>query len=140
MTSFGVADVHVDVGGVGAGVVDRLRERGLGVDGVDFGGRALGDWALLLGRDFRALNRKAELHWAARQALQAGHASVPEAYRETIWRQAGGRNYEVAEKGSFQVEKKERVRARFGESPDYADAWVLSFSRIASSARRIFVV
>ena len=132
-------NVHIDQGGIGAGVVDRLRQT-LPVDGVDFGGGPLGDWAWLLGRDFKAANRKAELHWAARQSLQRGHASVPAAYRETIWRQAEWLNYEVAEKGAFLVEKKEKVRARFGESPDYADAWVISFSRMASSSRRIFVI
>ena len=138
--SIGGPQIHVDVAGIGAGVVDRLREMALPVDGVDFGGRVQHDYDWLLGRDFHASNRKAELHWAARHALQHGHASIPKEYQETIWRQLDWLNYEMTEKGAFQVEKKEKVRARFGESPDYADAWIISLSRTSMVGRRIFIV
>lgn len=132
--------IHVDVAGIGAGVVDRLREMSLPVDGVDFGGRVQHDYDWLLGRDFHASNRKAELHWAGRHALQHGHARISRDHTETLWRQLGWLNYEMTEKGAFQVEKKERVRARFGESPDYADAWIISLSRSSLVGRRIFLV
>ena len=56
-------NIHVDVDGIGAGVVDRMREEGVGCDAVDFGGKALGDWGWLLGNDMKILNRRAELHW-----------------------------------------------------------------------------
>lgn len=136
-----VADdhIHIDATGIGAGVVDRLREAGMGVEGVEFGGKPVGDYAWLLGSDFLAANRKAELHWAGRNLLVKGYASIPEKYRTTIWKQLSWPSYAISERGAVSVEAKEKLRARFGESPDYADAWILSLSR-ASASRRIFVI
>jgi phage terminase large subunit len=131
--------IHVDVSGIGAGVVDRLREAGLGVEGVDFGGKAEHDYDWLLGTDSKFLNRKAELHWAGRMLLMNSHASVPRKYSRTLWRQLGWTNYEYNARGMMRMESKDKLRARFGASPDHADAWVLSLSR-ATQRRRIFVV
>lgn len=134
-------NVHVDVIGLGAGVVDRLREAGYNVDGVDFGAQPMQDWAWLMGSDARMLNRRAELYWAARMALAQDHAAVPREFRHTIWREAGLVQYEQTDKGVTKIEPKERIRARLhGESPDFCDAWVLSFARATTSARRIYVI
>lgn len=131
--------LHIDVCGLGAGVVDRLRELGVGVDAVDFGSRAQEDYRWLLGSEFKAANRKAELHWAARDLLKKGHASIPEKYESTIWKQLQWPSYSINERGVLGIEAKERLRARHGESPDFADAWVISLSR-TSARSRIFVV
>lgn len=132
-------NIHVDVSGIGAGVVDRLREAGLGVEGVDFGGKAEHDYDWLMGTDSKFLNRKAELHWAARMLLMNGHASIPRKYSRTLWRQLGWTNYEYNERGAMKMESKDKLRARFGASPDHADAWVLSLSR-TTQRKRIFVI
>lgn len=135
---FGVPweNIHIDVIGLGAGVVDRLREKGKFVDGVDFGGKVLGDWPDLVGRDVKVLNRRAELYWAARQALNSDRASVPETYSRTIWREANLIQFEVATTGKLRIEAKDRIRDRFeGQSPDFADAWVLTFSRARNLPR-----
>ena len=131
--------ICVDVSGIGAGVVDRLREAGLLVEGVDFGGKAEHDYDWLLGSDSKFLNRKAELHWAARMLLMNNHQSIPSKYRRTLWRQLGWTNYEYNERGMMKMEGKDKLRARFGASPDHADAWILSLSR-TSKRPNIFVV
>jgi hypothetical protein len=53
--------ICVDEGGIGAGVVDRLRQMQLPVVGVQFGGKPLG--AVKLGEGVRVANRRAEM-WA----------------------------------------------------------------------------
>jgi hypothetical protein len=131
--------VSVDVSGIGAGVVDRLREAGLPVNAIDFGGPCEGDWTWLLGSDAKFLNRKAELHWAGRMALTNGYASIPSKFAKTLWRQLEWTNYEYNERGVLRMESKDKLRARFGASPDYADAWYISLCR-TSSRSRIFVI
>ena len=132
-------DVHVDLDGLGAGVVDRMREDGWGVDAVDFGGGPRNDWSWLIGNDMKILNRRAELHWVARMALMNGHLAVPREWRTTLWRQLGWTNYEYNEKGYLKMESKDKIRARHGNSPDHADAFLISLSR-ANSGPKIFII
>ena len=132
-------NVHVDLDGLGAGVVDRCREEGWGVDGVDVGGRALGDWNWLLGHDMKLLNRRAELHWVGRMALMNGHLCVPREWRKQLWRELTWTNYEYREDGRLKMESKDKLRKRYGGSPDHADAFFLCLSR-ASSQNRIWIV
>jgi len=138
---WGVSDcnIHVDLDGLGAGVVDRMREAGRSVDAVDFGSRARGDWNWLIGNDVKILNRRAELHWVGRMALMNGHLSIPRDWRATLWRQLGWTNYEYNERGMLKMESKDKVRARFGSSPDHADAFFLALSR-SGGATRLFVI
>ena len=133
------SNVHVDLDGLGAGVVDKMREEGLGVDAVDFGGGPAHDWSWLIGNDVKILNRRAELHWVGRMALMNAHLSVPREWRNTLWRQLAWTNYEYNERGFLKMEPKEKIRARHGSSPDQADAFFLCLSR-ASSGPRIFII
>jgi len=132
-------NVHVDLDGLGAGVVDRLREDEWLVDGVDFGGRPRGDWNWLLGHDVKLLNRRAELHWAGRMALLNGHLAVPRTWRKQLWREMGWAQYEYREDGRLKIESKDKIRAKYGASPDHADAFYLALSR-ASAGPRILVI
>jgi phage terminase large subunit len=132
-------DVHVDMDGLGAGVVDRMREEGWGVDAVDFGSLPKGDWAWLVGQDIKILNRRAELHWIARMGLINKHFSVPTQWRETLWKQLGWTNFEYNEKGMLKMEAKEKIRQRYGASPDHADAFYLCLSR-ANTMKRIYFI
>lgn len=138
---WGIEDknIHVDLDGLGAGVVDRMREAGRGVDAVDFGSRARGDWNWLIGHDIKILNRRAELHWACRMALMNGHLCVPREWRKHLWRQMSWTQYEYNERGMLKMESKDKIRARHGSSPDYSDAMMLALSR-ANSGSRIFVI
>ena len=130
---------HIDLDGLGAGVLDRMREEGWVADGVDFGGKPRGDWNWLLGHDMKLLNRRAELHWVGRMGLMNEHLCVPREWKRTLWRQLGWSNYEYNERGMLKIESKDKIRARFGSSPDHADAFFLCLSRARSGAR-IFVV
>jgi phage terminase large subunit len=122
-------NVHVDVIGIGAGVVDRLKQMGRYVDAVDFSARPIGDQKSLIGKHVRVRNRRAELYWAARCALHQGKASVPEVFRKTIWRECNLVQYDT-NRDILTIEPKEKIRDRYeGQSPDFADAWVMTFSR-----------
>jgi hypothetical protein len=127
---FGVPprNVHIDVIGLGAGVVDRLREVGYQVEGVNFGAKAQGDSKKIIGKNVRVKNRRAELFWVARCQLRAGRASVPAEFRRQIWAEASRIQY--LPQDVIQIEAKEKIKKKLdGKSPDYTDAWVLSFSR-----------
>ena len=132
-------NIHVDMDGLGAGVVDRIREEGSDCDPVDFGGKPLGDWDWLVGTEVKILNRRAELHWIGRMALLNHHAQIPEEYKPTVWRQLAWTNFEYNEKGLLKMESKDKIRARFGASPDFADAWYLTLSR-ARNRPKLFII
>ena len=116
-----------------------MREEGWGVDSVDFGAKPRNDWAWLIGTDVKMLNRRAELHWVGRMGFMNEHFSVPDEYRNTLWRQLGWTNYEYNEKGYLKMESKDKIRARYGSSPDHADAFFLALSR-GTGAPRIWVI
>lgn len=127
-------NVHIDVG-MGAGVIDRLRQTGFYVDGVDFGGGAKYDHKRLTGQALFQ-NRKSELFWVMRRYLEEGEASIPRKY-ERVWQQLQWHRYKLVEKaGGTQIgmrDHKEELKTRYGESPDYADAAVIGWSRVSAS-------
>ena len=61
--------VFVDEGGLGAGVVDRLRELGAPVHGVQFGGKAP--------QSGRFANMRAEIFWELRRLFMDGLIAIP---------------------------------------------------------------
>jgi len=138
---WGVEDknIHVDLDGLGAGVVDRMREADRIVDAVDAGSKAVGDWNWLIGHDMKILNRRAELHWVCRMALMNGHLCVPREWKKNLWRQCSWTQYEYREDGRLKMESKDKIRARYGSSPDFSDALMLCLSR-ASARSRVWVV
>lgn len=124
-------NVHIDRNGLGRGVVDRLREKGYGVDAVDPGGGPKGDWPGLLGEQ-QFLNRRAELMWIMRRALQEGLFKVPERYSE-VWQQAGWHTWAEKPRGGgtviyCDVDKAELKRLH-DRSPDDFDAACYCLSR-----------
>src|SRR5690242_13760091 len=58
--------IYVDAGGVGGGVVDRLKQLRYDVEGIQFGGRA--------NDSSRFANRRAEMYWTLRERLEDGLA------------------------------------------------------------------
>ena len=125
------SNVHVDVVGIGAGVVDRLRQRGISVEGVHYGGKPAGDWRALCG-DTTFENRKAELHWVGRHLILHNKARVPKGFSDT-WKDLQRINYEYTKKGTLAIESKAQLRKRHqGESPDFADSWFLALSRVGA--------
>jgi hypothetical protein len=127
-------NVHIDAGGVGKGAVSILRRKGYFIDAVDFGGAPRGEWSTLVGQTEFA-NRKAELAWILRRAMQTGIARLPRKYAES-WRQAQWHTYkDVVRAGGTAIavaESKDDLRKLYGRSPDEFDADCLAWSRGAA--------
>lgn len=115
--------IFVDEGGVGAGVVDRLRQLGLDVIGVQFGAKA--DGLSFTGEHERYANKRAELYGQLRQALKAGLA-LPDLADLTT--DLTAIEYGFNARDEIQLEKKEQMKARGLASPDLADALALTYA------------
>lgn len=108
--------VFVDGGGVGGGVVDRLRQIGIDVIEVQFGAAA---------RDPRKyLNRRAEIWGAMRDWLAVGCIDKD----ETLATDLTSVEYQFTLKDQIQLERKEDMKKRGLASPDDADALALTFA------------
>ncbi len=120
--------VRVDEIGIGAGVVDRLRELGLpGVTGVNVAQRS--------SRPEHFANLRAELYDGLKQRFQEGRIAIPDD-PELVGQLASVR-YSFTSSGQTKTEEKEEVRSRGLPSPDKADALMLAF---ASMARRPYKI
>lgn len=120
----GAAAVFIDEGGIGAGVVDRVRQMLAGhlVVGVNFGGRAdrytLGDGMPL------TANKAAEM-WASMRAwLKTG--AIPD--DPELKGELTGREYGFDLHNALRLEKKEDMKKRGLSSPDNADGLALTFA------------
>lgn len=124
--------VHVDVGGgYGGGVADVCGSRNFVVDRVNFGESPVGDWVDTIG-PVKFKNRKAELHWVARELIRRQHAAIAERYSET-WQDLSAPTFKRNEKDEIIIESKDAVKAKIGRSPDYGDSYVLSLSRAGNN-------
>lgn len=126
------ARLFIDVGGLGAGVYDRLVEMGYGsvVRPVNFGSAPLeppkiGDDGKPLGGG--PLNRRAEMWMAARDWLDdpAG-ADIPD--DDALQADACGPGYKYDSQSRVRLESKEDMRRRGAPSPDGWDAVALTFA------------
>ncbi|MGI6076178.1 MAG: capsid assembly scaffolding protein Gp46 family protein [Pyramidobacter sp.] len=106
----------VDVGGVGAGVADRLRQLGFSPIDVQFGSSS----ALP-----NCLNKRAEMWWRLRDWLKAGGALPPD---DDLRDDLMAPEYQFTAKGLVQLEKKADMKKRGLPSPDLADALALTFA------------
>ncbi len=109
--------VFVDEGGVGGGVVDRLRELGAPVYGVHFGGSAQ--------RPTRFHNRRSEIFWELRRLFDLKAIAIPR--DEELAGQLLGLRYDISSSGQVRLEGKREMRKRGMPSPDKADALALAF-------------
>ncbi len=117
------AQVYVDEIGVGAGVVDRLRELGHPVRGVNVARKAQ--------QDGLYVNLRAEGYWTLRQRFTSGRISIP-ADNQLVGELAALR-YGYDSQGRIKMESKDDMRKRNLPSPDKADALMLAF--LAPSSR-----
>ena len=109
--------VLVDEVGIGAGVVDRLREEGYRVQGINAGKPAQDS-------DHHA-NLRAEGYWNLRQLFVDGSLRIP-ADNDLVGQLAALR-YTFNSLGQVLIESKEEMRRRGVPSPDKADALMLAF-------------
>jgi hypothetical protein len=111
--------VFVDQGGLGAGVVDRLRQLGhRNIIGVDFGGKPLDP--------VKYLNKRTEMWWLLAEWFEQGPAIPPDA---DLSSDLTAPEYGfTGDKGQIALEKKADMKKRGLASPDCGDALALTFA------------
>lgn len=126
--TYGATVVFVDGGGVGGGVVDRLRQLGIPVVEVDFGSSPDG-----VNPDDGAayLNKRAEM-WGAMRAWLS-HGSIPDiktGEQTTIIDELVAPGFTFSGKGDnlIQLEGKKDMKRRGVPSPNVADALAMTFA------------
>jgi hypothetical protein len=111
-------EILVDSIGLGAGVVDRLRELSLPARGINVAESPA------MGGTYR--NLKAELWYRARAWLEARDCKM--ARDEVLIAELATVRYSFTSNGKIQIEGKDEIRKRGLPSPDKADAFVLTFA------------
>lgn len=111
----------VDVTGIGGGVVDRLKQLGFSVIGVDFGGRPNAG---------KFLNKRCEMWWELSQWLRAG-GGIPD--DSELISELTSPTYSFNSAGKLVLESKADMKARGVSSPDKADALALTFAQPVAS-------
>lgn len=114
--------IAVDEGGVGGGVVDRLKMMGAPVVGVQFGGKPLGHVRLANGE--KVANRRAEMWAVMREWMQGG--AIPD--DDDLFDDLIGVEYSFNVRDEIQLEKKEHMKERGLASPDDGDGLALTFA------------
>ena len=114
------AKVFVDIGGLGAGIVDRLFEFGCRdvVVGVNAGSKPLN------GRIYA--NKRAEMWGVLREWLHDEPCQVPN--NDALHSDICGIRYKIDSNSRLQMERKEDMKKRGIRSPDSADALCLTFA------------
>ena len=113
-------NIFIDDIGVGRGVCDRLKEKGKRVNGVSVGDRPITDEGKA-----RYFNIKAENYLNLASWLEAGGKLV----QNRAWEQLTWIKYKVNSDKNVQIERKEKLKARVGRSPDTAEALMLTFTK-----------
>lgn len=126
-TSLGATTIFVDGGGVGGGVVDRLRQLNLPVIEVSFGGKP--DGIPAKERGVKYLNKRAEIWGATRDFLEVGCIPdhIPGA-EDSLISQLTAPTYTMTSKDAIALEPKETMRRNGKPSPDVADALACTFA------------
>lgn len=116
----------VDGGGVGGGVVDRIRELKYPVHEVNFGGKP--DKITLDGTHEKAYNKRAEMWLSFRQWLRDGGVlpKDPDLRKQIIQQTYEFRTIRGGD--AIILTSKEAMKADGLDSPDIADAYVLLFA------------
>jgi phage terminase large subunit len=108
--------VVIDEGGLGAGIVDRLKEQRYKVKGVNFGNKSKNP--LMWG------NKRAEMWGEMREWLK--NASIPK--DRFLKNDLTGPMMKPDSKGAIFLESKKDMKARGLASPDAADAIAVTFA------------
>lgn len=113
--------VFIDEGGVGGGVVDRCRQMGYSVIGVNFGGKA----DRFIDGVPKCANKRAQMWATGREWLRSG--GCIEDSRE-LEMDLTGPLYSFDANNAIVLEKKSDMKKRGVSSPDEADALMLTFA------------
>lgn len=111
--------VFVDGSGMGAGVVDRLRQLNFSVLDVNFGNASLNP---------RFLNKRAESWWEMKEFIE-GLCELPKDVGfPTLKDELTAVEYDYTDKGRIRLDRKADIMEDYGWSPDKADALALTFA------------
>lgn len=110
------AAVFIDVGAMGAGVIDRLRQLRYQVTEVNFANKA---------SDERYANKRAEMYFKVREWMDSGGAIPNE---PTLKGELSVVEYKFTQTGKIILETKEKIKEKIGKSPDLADSLALTFA------------
>ena len=111
--------ILVDSIGVGAGVVDRLREQGYPVRGIN-----VGESSPVNSDKFMRL--RDELWWRCREWLESKEVRIPD--QQELIGDLTTPTYEMLSTGKIKIEGKADIKKRLPRSPDMADALCLTFA------------
>ncbi|PKB71427.1 MAG: hypothetical protein BZY87_06130 [SAR202 cluster bacterium Io17-Chloro-G6] len=117
--------VCVDEIGVGAGVVDRLKEQGFPVKGINVARRA--------SQETIFANVRAEGYWRLKELFASGQIAIPNDHQ--LMGELAALRYSYDSQGRVQMESKDAMRQRGLPSPDKADALMLAFLESANKTR-----
>lgn len=118
----------IDAVGVGAGVFSRCKEMGFNINGIKSGEKPTIKTIVDKTMDpIEFANLRAEMTWKARSWIKEGGALEP----NRDWNQLSKLRYKIDAEKKVKIMSKEEMRARgliqASESPDVADAFVLTF-------------
>lgn len=131
MSRFDNPPTKVDNVGIGAGVVDRLRElKKSNAMGVNVGSKPR--------ETDKFTNLRAEHYWRLRDLFIEGKISIPN--DQQLAGELANIKYRFTSQGLIEIESKEQMSKRGIESPDIADALALAFIPGPSRAFRFEVI
>lgn len=113
------SSINVDVIGLGAGVVDRLRELGLPVRGINVSESPAVD-------DGRYMRQRDELWFKAREWFDTRAVAMPR--DDALISELVVPKYKIESSGKLKVESKDDMKKRGERSPNRADAFCLTFA------------
>jgi hypothetical protein len=117
--------VCVDEIGVGAGVVDRLKEQVYPVRGINVARRAQ--------QEKLFANLRAEGYWRLKELFASGEIDIPNDHQ--LMGELAALRYSFDSQGRVLMESKDAMRQRGLPSPDKADALMLAFLESANKTR-----
>jgi hypothetical protein len=114
----------VDVIGIGAGVVDRLREQRVPVEGFN---ASEGTPRRDKSREMGFVNSRSAAHWAVREMLDpASGEDIALPPEDLLTGDLTAPHWRVTSTGKIQVESKDDIKKRIGRSTDDGDAVVMA--------------
>lgn len=108
--------VFVDGSGIGAGVVDRLRQLNFPVVDVNGGNQSLNP---------RFLNKRAEMWWEMKEAIEGLIELPPD---QKLRDELTCLEYDYTDKGRIRLDRKSDIQEQYGFSPDRADALAMTYA------------
>jgi len=108
--------IFVDEGGLGGGVVDRMRQMGFNVIGVSFGSKAANS---------SYENIRTEMWMKMRDWIRSG-ADIP--VHKKLEKDLTGPMYSISRRDKWALETKDDLKKRGLESPDAGDALAMTFA------------